>query len=160
MVENPSQGNDMKALMTLVVVLVSAGPAFAEWGLYANRNGKGFVLEQTFAFYEDCNRKARDLWRADPALAFGCSEYTATAYSRTQQLREQHQKAMEKYNRDRAAALERVENNRRLEKSAREDYDRAKRELEQGTGSRDSVLRAAEKLREVREDAPKVTVPR
>src|SRR2546428_13200450 len=104
MVENPSQGNDMKALMTLVVVLVSAGPAFAEWGLYANRNGKGFVLEQTFAFYEDCNRKARDPWRADPAPPFGCSEDTPPAYSRAQQLRQTHQKAVEKDNRDRGAA--------------------------------------------------------
>jgi hypothetical protein len=72
----------VKTILAIVFVLVTAVPAVAEWGLYANRDGKGFVLEKTFAFLNDCDAAARAAWRAAQQQgAFGCSEYSATSFA-------------------------------------------------------------------------------
>lgn len=73
----------MKTMVAVVFVLVTAAPAFAEWGLYANRDGKGFVMEKTFAFQKDCETAAREAWHAAQQKgAFGCVEYSATSFAR------------------------------------------------------------------------------
>lgn len=60
----PRMAPIVKWLVVLGAAIVAAAfivlmLAHAEWSLFANRDGKGFVLEKTFAFHNDCDTAAR-----------------------------------------------------------------------------------------------------
>jgi hypothetical protein len=75
----------MKTILTAVFVLVTVQTASAEWGLYVNRNGKAWVIEQTFAFESEtdrnCKAAARTLWLTGTVKGVTCQEYAATSYA-------------------------------------------------------------------------------
>jgi hypothetical protein len=137
----------MKVIMTAVLVLVSAIPAWAEWGLYANRDGRGFVMEKTFAFQNDCDTAARAAWRAAQQKgAFGCAEYSATSFANpTPQSSPQpsgDEPFGEKYRQ--SLAQESADRQRRQELQIERDKVRA---LEQSNRIEERKARAIEDLR-------------
>lgn len=68
-------------VLVLAAFLMLVGQCSAEWGLYTHRDSHGWQLEKTFAFFEDCNWKARELYRSGQVLGSGCAEYSTSAYT-------------------------------------------------------------------------------
>lgn len=75
------------------IVFLLVSQASAEWGLYVSRNGKPWVMEQTFAFETTggvkgggCKYAAADVWRAEgpgkgAVTGITCAEYSTTVYA-------------------------------------------------------------------------------
>jgi len=72
----------MKGLVAaLAFSLLAAVPAFAEWGLHVNRDGKSWTLqEKTYESSSACDRAAQSLWAARGLYGsihgVGCSALT------------------------------------------------------------------------------------
>lgn len=66
-----------KTLLALALLFAAVTHADAEWGMYENKDNKGWVLTKTFAFEDDCRWAAREAWRSGRVLGAGCKEYIA-----------------------------------------------------------------------------------
>ena len=128
----------MKAWVTAVTFsLLSAVPACAEWGLYVNRDGKSWRLEQTFAFesetVKNCKSAARALWATGTVKGVTCQEYSATAFSPTARAREQAA----------AAAAEAARFNAAAAQAARQEQSRLERREDRANAAANQAVRDA-----------------
>jgi len=146
----------MKTIVAIVLVLVTAIPVMAEWGLYANRDGNGFVMERTFAFQKDCDEAARAAWNAAKQKgAFGCAEYAATSFAkpgREPRLRpdgefgESFRRAQKRERQEAIAERQRREEEQRRQESLQTERDRM-RAIERMNEIEQQKLAALRRLR-------------